>query len=235
MIKLGTSDMAKAYIGSTEVSKMYLGSELVYENAPAPLPYDAEVEYLQTDGSAYIDTEIAATSSISFIFDIFMPTWSGSDTGCWVFGARVSNSSKQICLSIYPGRANNQANWGYSGKQNTFYKNFKNDRFLFSNTTSRHKLEVDGTVVSTSTSTTTFTSNNNIYILTLNNNGSASSSIYSGSRLFSAKIYSGSDMVRDMIPVRVGQVGYMYDKVSDTLFGNAAATGAFVLGSDVNS
>lgn len=30
MIKLGTSDMAKAYVGSSEVSKMYLGSDLVW-------------------------------------------------------------------------------------------------------------------------------------------------------------------------------------------------------------
>ena len=36
----------------------------------------------------------------------------------------------------------------------------------------------------------------------------------------------------DYIPVRVGQVGYMYDRVSRRLFGNAG-TGAFVLGPDV--
>ena len=35
-----------------------------------------------------------------------------------------------------------------------------------------------------------------------------------------------------MIPVRVGQVGYMYDRVSKTLFGNAG-TDSFVLGPDV--
>lgn len=44
MIKLGTSDMAKAYVGSTEVSKVYLGSELVWENS------DPYVEYLKTLG-----------------------------------------------------------------------------------------------------------------------------------------------------------------------------------------
>jgi hypothetical protein len=37
--------------------------------------------------------------------------------------------------------------------------------------------------------------------------------------------------IADFIPVRVGQVGYMYDKVSGTLFGNAG-TGSFILGSD---
>ena len=38
--------------------------------------------------------------------------------------------------------------------------------------------------------------------------------------------------VLDMIPVRVGQVGYMYDRVSKTLFGNSG-TGSFTLRPDV--
>ena len=37
--------------------------------------------------------------------------------------------------------------------------------------------------------------------------------------------------VRDFIPVRVGDVGYMYDRVSGDLFGNAG-TGAFIIGPD---
>ena len=41
-------------------------------------------------------------------------------------------------------------------------------------------------------------------------------------------------LVRDFIPVRVGQVGYMYDRVSGQLFGNAG-TGAFIVGPDVNN
>ena len=36
----------------------------------------------------------------------------------------------------------------------------------------------------------------------------------------------------DIIPVRIGNVGYMYDRVSGQLFGNAG-TGSFVLGPDV--
>lgn len=230
MIALGTSDMAKAYVGSTEVSKMYLGSDLVYENAPS-LPYDAEIQYLESDGYSYLDTEIPATNDIIFILDLFFPAYSGSDVGKWVFGARVSTTSKQLCLSVYPGRANHQANWGYSGKQNVFYKDFNNGRFVLSNTTSKHKLDVDGVTVSTSTSTASF-STHDMYIFAMNNNGSLSS-VYEGLRLNSAKMYSGSDIIRDMKPVRVGQVGYMYDKISKRLFGNAADSGAFVLGNDV--
>ena len=37
----------------------------------------------------------------------------------------------------------------------------------------------------------------------------------------------------DLVPVRIGSTGYMYDKVSGNLFGNSG-TGSFILGPDVN-
>ena len=46
---------------------------------------------------------------------------------------------------------------------------------------------------------------------------------------FSTSGAVGGDV--DLIPVRVGQVGYMYDKVSGQLFGNVG-TGDFGLGPD---
>ena len=45
------------------------------------------------------------------------------------------------------------------------------------------------------------------------------------------KIQMGDNHVRDFIPVRVVTVGYMYDRVSGQLFGNAG-TGAFIIGPD---
>ena len=50
-------------------------------------------------------------------------------------------------------------------------------------------------------------------------------------RIYSAYVSNGTN-VADFIPVRVGSVGYMYDRVSGKLFGNAG-TGDFVLGPDV--
>ena len=38
--------------------------------------------------------------------------------------------------------------------------------------------------------------------------------------------------VLDLIPVRKGNIGYMYDRVSGQLFGNQG-TGAFIIGNDV--
>ena len=51
-------------------------------------------------------------------------------------------------------------------------------------------------------------------------------------KLYSFTLSENNTQIMDMIPVCVGTTGYMYDKVSKTLFGNAG-TGNFVLGSDI--
>ena len=51
-------------------------------------------------------------------------------------------------------------------------------------------------------------------------------------RIFHCSILNGITPVLDLIPVRVGSVGYMYDRVSGRLFGNDG-TGVFVLGPDL--
>lgn len=51
-------------------------------------------------------------------------------------------------------------------------------------------------------------------------------------RLFGVKIHDNS-ISADLIPVRVGTTGYMYDKISGQLLGNAG-TGEFILGPDID-
>ena len=49
-------------------------------------------------------------------------------------------------------------------------------------------------------------------------------------RIYYCNITVG-DVVHEFIPVRVGSVGYMYDKQTKQLFGNLG-TGSFTLGPD---
>ena len=49
--------------------------------------------------------------------------------------------------------------------------------------------------------------------------------------IYSIKIWDNNILVRDLIPVRKGNIGYMYDRVSGQLFGNQG-TGDFVIGPD---
>lgn len=51
-------------------------------------------------------------------------------------------------------------------------------------------------------------------------------------RIFASKLSVGGVPYFDLIPVRIGNTGYMYDKVSGQLFGNSG-TGDFILGPDI--
>ena len=62
-------------------------------------------------------------------------------------------------------------------------------------------------------------------------NSSGTASYYFRGRFGYVKIYQNGILVRDYIPVRVGDVGCFYDRVSGQLFGNAG-TGAFIIGPD---
>ena len=66
------------------------------------------------------------------------------------------------------------------------------------------------------------------------NGGSGTDSRKFVGRIAYVKIYLSDVLVMDCIPVRVGQTGYMYDKVSGNLFGNRG-TGDFILGPDINN
>ena len=53
-----------------------------------------------------------------------------------------------------------------------------------------------------------------------------------GVRIHSFKWYESETLVLDLIPVRVGTTGYMYDRVNGELFGNSGS-GSFTLGNDI--
>ncbi len=59
-IYLGNTEIGQIYLGETEISKAYLGSDLIFESGgsptpPTPLPYNAQVEYLQGGSAPYIN------------------------------------------------------------------------------------------------------------------------------------------------------------------------------------
>ena len=58
------------------------------------------------------------------------------------------------------------------------------------------------------------------------------STIDSGFRIYSIVLMLNNEIIYDAIPVRIGRIGYMYDRVSGELFGNMG-TGEFILGPDV--
>lgn len=189
------------FIGSNAVDKAYLGTDLVYD-ANQGSPYDAEVEYLQGDGNAYIDTGIATKDATKAELQCFSST-GGNRT---VFGNTKTSSSTGYPASVW---AENGGLKYYSVGQSTI------------------TLGALNTNINAEFNIPTNSVNSNIYIFKANDYAGAN-----GFKCYRCKLYNGSELIRDFIPVRKDNVGYMYDNVSGRLFGNVG-TGSFTYGNDV--
>lgn len=161
---------------------------------------DAEIEYLQSTGTQWIDTGYRSNNVDSF--EIIIVTngtsgYMGSDGNIQV-DLRVSKELGKRTMMVTHSK--NTGPTTYVNGIAVRYENFH-----------------------------TY----NGYIITLFALGTSSSAVgfYSSAAVYSAQLIINNTLVRDFIPVRVGNVGYMYDKVSGKLFGNAG-TGEFILGPD---
>ena len=188
-----------------------------------PLPYDAEIEYLESSGTQWIDTNfIPNVNSAAHII------WSPLEINTYgYFGSRSLdlNGSYRFCGTTFGGGAtftfamtyDKWANDKVNLKKNTIYNCYaENGKYIINGT------EYSSDVISDYQGSAFYLfryyrGNNNWH--------------YSKMRCYNLKLYSNNFIVMDMIPVRVGTTGYMYDKLSGQLFGNAG-TGSFILGSD---
>lgn len=201
-------------------------SQVVRPEPPTPvLPYDAEVEYLQSDGTAFINTHINCAGNIMLkvrAVDYF----GGSYGGKWIFGARNGANNKMFGLFINGN--NGSVQFAYNSSSLTFNN--------YSTYPSTCDIEVNNGTVKIGTTShsytkATFTGSYGICLFGLNN---ASSVIVSTTKIGAAYITNGTTTL-DLIPVRKNGVGYMYDKISGQLLGNNAGSGSFIYGNDVNS
>ena len=73
-----------------------------------------------------------------------------------------------------------------------------------------------------------------ITLFALNNKGTVDATL-GKCRIGGWTAYENGVKVIDLIAVRKNGIGYMYDKVSGNLFGNANSSGSFTYGPDKNS
>ena len=176
-------------------------------------PYNAEIEYLESTGTQWIDT-LYSVQSFNFSFEInYMQT--ADNSGIKFLMQQVMNYSN-FYIAIYSNASNMLSGaWGGDWKASSV----SSDRNRHTVKLQSQKLYRDGAQVLTFSKQTFYTSSNTVSIFGI------------PARVYWAKITYNGTLVRDLIPVRVGNVGYMYDRVSGQLFGNSG-TGSFVLGPD---
>ena len=183
------------------------------------LPYDAEIEYLESTGTQLIDTGIKPNSTTQFLLHakFTIPTIYDGHSGLFV--------SSRFHMGIY----SRQFQFGVG----SMFMNVKDSD------SNKHLFELNGSgICKIDNETYTVSSsipaiNSNIFLFARNNGYGNVGNYANGLEIYDCQIYNDDVCVVDFIPVRVGQSGYMYDRVSGQLFGNSG-TGDFVLGADKN-
>lgn len=180
------------------------------------LPYDAEVEYLESTGTQYIDTfytladngrhcvimECLCTGNYDSTQVIACYSAQG---GCWfgncvtqhfgVAGGGISTTDSSIRTEI-------RINWEYLKKTILYISDKTQSAGAPQSTTDTFKLF----------GIKNYMSHSKIYYCTI-------------------REQTTDILLHELIPVRKGQTGYLYDTVNGTLFSNAG-TGSFILGPD---
>ena len=196
-----------------------------------PLPYDARIDYLESTGNQYINTGISNETVNSLVFEItcqFNATTSGYNGSGYTtsanqaFYALNSNSA----TGLYACFSHNTTNM--PKKMSDDKTGWHTFRVEISNSITSYYL--DNTLIA-SYSTNAFTIEK-FFLFRLATNGTAIQGV-KGSKISKAYLSINGVDKFDMFPVRKVQVGYMYDKVSGELFGNAGS-GSFILGNDKN-
>lgn len=238
MLKYGANNIGKIFLGSNEIGKAYLGENLVWQSGGVtPLPYDAEIEYLAGNGSPYIDSGIECTGDLSVEFKVML-TKSTPENKAFCGGIAVTSSGyfRHHATMVDKGRYWYQNN-------STSYPEFYSPDNVRSNQVYEYLLDASVPQMETGSGTAlssrgypslsgSLTTGSN-YGIFARINGTGLSGVQSTPvRVYYFRIKRGSTVLRDFIPVRVGTVGYLYDKVGGQLFGNAGS-GAFTLGADV--
>lgn len=188
------------------------------------LPYDAEIEYLESAGNCVIRTPIIPTGDDVRVQTkvLYKGYTDGSSYLPWFYTyvneqtntyriIRANTSTTSILL--YNGARANGGGVNYNITLNNIYNiDFNRNRYTI-NTSSGTLSNIKGTENS-----------GYLYLFSPKFKGA----------FFFFRFWKDDVLMLDLIPVRKGNVGYMYDKVSGQLFGNAG-TGQFSLGPDVNS
>lgn len=188
------------------------------------LPYDAEIEYLESSGTQYIDIPID-----------FMPS---TDEIYAKFSENTNQNVDKYMISSFPW--NTRGNKFGMGIHNSVFTvafdnittgstflspETRNDGVFHTWEYSLGTMKITDLNISISDISAQVASNNLRLFYGYNSNTKGKWAYYRHLR--------DGIIIIDLIPVRIGNVGYMYDKVSKQLFSNNG-TGDFILGPDKN-
>lgn len=232
MSYIGNDELGGMFLGSVEIEKAYLGNTLVYDS----LPY-IPLEYIQTDGTAYINTGIMGKQPLSYkVKALFVGDGVLLGKGRhYAMGGGTRVTATMIPVIVSNSNAGFTYQYTYSvlnisskiGVEPVLYE----AHFAQRNRTVNVKGESDEEwTTRTLTSNLGYSTQTTPMYLFRNNYSSNPEQCGNGTRLYYCKIYNTASFTSplfDAVPcIYNGEYG-LWDKVKNTFLGNAAASGAF--------
>ena len=225
-IYVGNRKFAGGYLGERKILELYNGYDLVYRANLLPDGY-AQLEYLQSSRTQYIDTGILSpTGNHKILVDIEMPL--ASNSGTTLFGTRESTAQRwgnpyfatATSTSIYVGGTTGILSqpWAQNGRAEFSVEANNINKVV---TVSHHGVERTASYTGTTVTTVP------LYLFGAYNGGIVERGTF---RLYGCKIWLEDELVRDFIPcLDASGVPCFYDVVSRTAFYNQG-TGQFTYG-----
>lgn len=189
------------------------------------LPYDAEVEWLESTaaGKEWVDTGFVPSSVTDVLTVDAAYTNAGNVFGC-MFGVTSRVSGNQRFYQINKTTTSNQFRLITSTGDQFWTKTpeFSGTRHRY--VLNKNILYIDGTQTITGSGTSAETAT--LYLFARNNRAGSTPAIdtYQASwRIYYAKLERNGVVRFELKPVRIGSVGYFYDTVSGTLLPSGGA------------
>lgn len=189
-----------------------------------PLPYDSVVEYIASSGTEVINTGIPVSSMRRYYTYAQMNVSTGAK-------AEGSTSTNEYFFIGQNAQKKFYAALGNKVQATTITNDGDWHTMILDLTA--NKFSVDGVETAVTASSVNSSTNFSLFACNGVNKTEGNYSYYIKGKKGRTIIYGENDIVlADMVPVRVGQVGYMYDSISRTLMGDANG-GSFTVGQDI--
>lgn len=202
------SNVQNVFIPEGEVAVIARGEKILWEKSKKP--YSVELQYIESDAKQYIDTGVILTTITDLEFTGSITE--GTRTG-WIAGAPTWVGVHQKELTVAITQTSSGQTYLPVGIHEVFTIGLFGDKVYFNG--------VETNTIQRKNATLTL-------FLFAYHHTNDTGSINTAIRMYSFRIWSGGDIIRDFIPVLdMNGVPCMYDKVSGELFYNQG-TGEFL-------
>ena len=213
---------------------MTIGSKEVFDNNMIAVPYDAELLWLGGAENAYcqLNAQVTAQTGFKIAFERIK-----DDTSDVVaFGARnnsATGNNGRWFVGGWKNGSNKQWYFGYSVRHDYGTMRMNELVELELNFMNSRKARFNGADVVNLASSSNAEGLQLMFPVYVASNGNINTTYSSYYRYYSFVLSEGTDILFDIIPVRVGSVGYFYDKVSKKILAMSGSAN-FIVGPDKN-